>query len=95
MGGRQDRSTREGFVGVRDPAPAHQSPSLAPSGDWQAALPMRCGSSWGWWWDRTDGGRHGKPHVLFHLLHLIDFPQKEKKNKPVAWMKLLIKRPSD
>lgn len=45
---------------------------------------------WTRWWELQ------KALALLHLLHLIDFLQKEKKiNKPIARMKLLIKRPSD
>lgn len=94
---RETGSIKEGFLGVREHTAAHQASAPPLSGDWQVAPPMRCECSCGWrWWDGTDGGWQGNPHVLLHLLHLIDFPQKEKKkDKPVARMKLLIKRPSD
>lgn len=87
---REARSPKEGLLGRRRLAGSETLPlpfrALAPpsSGNWQAAPPMRCGCCWvgaevGVGWDGTDGRRQGNPHVLLHLLHLIDFPQKEKR----------------
>lgn len=72
-------STKGRFPGSQRPSPCSSLSLAPPPCDWHASPPMRYEHSWGWlWWDGTDGGRQGKPHVLLHLLHLIDFPQKEK-----------------
>lgn len=95
MFGREiDRQTRRASQRVREP-PLISRPLDTPSFDnWQAAPPMGGGFQLGRWWDGTDGGRQGNPRVVLHLLYLIDFPWKGGE-KPVARMKLLIKRPSD